>query len=365
MSYEASLTTELLSRNLFSVVSESVLLLFINIVAIVGNFFVILAICRNTALRKITNWYILSLSISDLFVSVTCIPLSLVVIMKGKWLYGDVTCQFQGHVMQIWGCFSLTIVAATAFNRYYRILHPVRYRNMFTKRFAIITAVSSLFLSALASVGITFIIGARFQFGPHTFCTPDFSDQKTKKTVALPIFMTFIIASLTIVIFCYFKVYRAVRRHVILVAPTLRTQIQSRHRAGNNYSSRIEEINSTKMVFVVVLVFCLIWLPLSIIAALYVCNVFLPFWTHLMYDYLFCSIAATNPLIYGLMNKAFRNEYLQIIRCRKPSWVRMTTSRIIDATCGNVTELKYPQKLKHTKGITWTARRIVITLFNL
>ena len=117
MSYEASLTTELLSRNLFSVVFESVLFLFINIVAIVGNVFVILAICRNTALRKITNWYILSLSISDLFVSVTCMPLSLVVIMKGKWLYGDVTCQFQGHVMQIWGCFSLTIVAATAFNR--------------------------------------------------------------------------------------------------------------------------------------------------------------------------------------------------------------------------------------------------------
>ena len=37
----------------------------------------------------------------------------------------------------------------------------------------------------------------------------------------------------------------------------------------------------------------------------------------------------------------------------------MTTSRIIDATCGNVAELKYPQKLKHTKGITGTARRIV------
>ena len=319
MSIETSFEAEVSNRSLSSIISESAIFLIINFTAIIGNTFVIAAISRNPGLRKITHWYILSLAIADWFVAVTCMPLSLGAAIKGQWLYGDVTCQIQGHVMQVWGCFSLTIVAVTAVNRYYRVVRPISYRKIFTKRFAIIIAVSLLGLSSFVAVGMMYVVNARFQFGPHFFCTPAFPDEHTKKTVALPIFLSFIMISLTIVIFCYFKVYRTVRQHVILVAPNLRKEKLSQRRTGKKPPCRFDEINATKMVFAIILVFCLLWLPMSIIGALYVCEVFLPRWTHLMYDYLLFITAATNPLIYGFMNKAFKNEYFRIVRCKEAS----------------------------------------------
>lgn len=303
------------NRTLLESILESLLFIVINSIAIAGNAFVVIAMSRNPALRKITNWYILSLAICDLFVAVTCLPLTLGASIKGQWIYGDVICQIQGHVIQVLACFSLTIVALTAVNRYYRVVRPNLYRKIFTKRFTIIMTASSFAVSALMAVGMMYIMRARFHFGPHFFCTPNFTNRQMKRTVALPVFLAFIIISLFVVIFCYFKVYRVVRRHVILVRPTLLAGA-FQLRKENNLTCRVEEVNATKMVFVIITVYCLLWIPVCIIGALYVCDIVLPRWTHLMYDYLLFISNATNPLIYGLMNKAFRDEYVRILKCK-------------------------------------------------
>ena len=179
-----------------------------------------------------------------------------------------------------------------------------------------INTAACLFSSVLVAVGMMFVLRANFQFGPHFFCTPNFTDKLLKKAISLPIFLAFILISLMVVIFCYFKVYRVVRRHVILVCPNLRTEAfhgQNKH----NFTGRVDEINATKMVFAIITVNCLLWIPVCIIGALYVCDIVLPRWTHLMYDYLLFITTATNPLIYGLMNKAFRDEYVRIMKCEK------------------------------------------------
>ena len=59
-------------------------------------------------------------------------PLTVGASLKGEWIYSDVICQIQGLVLHIWAVFSLTIVAATAVQRYYRVIRPVRFREIFT-----------------------------------------------------------------------------------------------------------------------------------------------------------------------------------------------------------------------------------------
>lgn len=304
------------NRTLASIIVESSIFITINITAIVGNTFVIAAISRNPGLRKITHWYILCLAISDWVVAVTCMPLTLGAAIKGQWLYSDVICQIQGYVIQVWACFSLTIVALTAVNRYYRVVRPALYRKFFTKRLTMIVTTSSFVVCVLMSIGLIFVTRAEFQFGPHFFCTPNFKTQRMKRTVALPIFLALLILPLVVVMFCYFKVYRVVRRHVILVRPNLMREAFKQGNA-NRLACRVDEINATKMVFVIIAVFCLLWLPVCTIGTLYVCDIELPRWTHLMYDYFLFITAATNPLIYGLMNKAFRDEYVRILKCKK------------------------------------------------
>ncbi|XP_068704942.1 melatonin receptor type 1C-like [Montipora foliosa] len=309
-------TDETSRRSVLSTAIESTLFVIINVIAIVGNSFVIAAVLRNPTLRKMANWYMLTLALADLLVAVTCMPLTLGAAIKGQWLYSDVTCQIQGHVIQIWACFSLTTVAATAVHRYYRVIRPVRYREIFTKVFTISMVVSCLVLSTVVPVGMVLYLDARFQFGPHFFCTPNFHTQKSKP-IALTMFLGCIIIPSTILLFCYFKVYRAVRRHVILVVRNLRAQKHTHRSSEIKLSCRVEEINTTKLVFAIITVFCVLWIPMCIIGALFVCGVFLPRWGHMIFDYLMFTTTATNPLIYGLMNKAFRAEYARIIGCKR------------------------------------------------
>ena len=302
-------------RTVLSIATESTIFILINITAILGNCFVLAAILRNPELRKIANWYILTLAMTDLLVAVTCMPLTVGASMKGEWVYGDVICQVQGYVLQIWAFFSLTIVASTAVHRYYRVVRPVRFREIFTKTFTVLMVIACVVLSTAAVVGVLFALDAPFQFGPHFFCTPNFPNQKTKRAAALSVFVGFIAIPCSILFFCYFKVYRTVRRHVVLVMPNLRPQHQ--RQSDMKLSTRVEEINTTKLVFAIITVFCVLWIPLCTIGALYLSDVVLPRWGHLMYDYLMFMTAATNPLIYGLMNKSFRAEYTRIVTCNK------------------------------------------------
>ena len=302
-------------RTVLSIATESTIFILINITAILGNCFVLAAISRNPELRKIANWYILTLAIADLFVAVTCMPLTVGASLKGEWVYSDVICQIQGYVLQIWVFFSLTIVAATAVHRYYRVVRPIRFREVFTKTFIVLMVISCFVLSVAAVMGFPVAIDASYQFGPHLFCTLNFPKQKTKKAIVLLAYVASIAIPSSILLFCYFKVYLAVRRHLILVMPNLRPQ-QQLH-LDMKLSTRVEEIKTTKLVFAIIAVFCVLWIPLCTIGALYVSDVPLPRWVHLMYDYLAFMTAATNPLIYGFTNKSFRTEYVRIVTCNK------------------------------------------------
>ena len=300
-------------RTVLSIATESTIFILINITAILGNCFVLAAISRNPGLRKIANWYILTLAMADLFVAVTCMPLTVGTSIKGEWVYSDVICQIQGYVLHIWWFFSLIIVAAAAVHRYFRVIRPVRFREIFTKTSIILMVISCLILSTATAVGLPFAINVSFQFGPHLFCTLTFPDQKTERAVALSFYVAVVAIPCLILLCCYFKVYRAVRRHLILVMPTLRPQQQ----LHSDSSTRVEEIKTTKLVLAIITVFCVLWIPLCAIGALYMSDVLLPRWVHLMYDYLVFMTTATNPLIYAFMNKSFRAEYARIVRCNK------------------------------------------------
>ena len=240
-------------------------------------------------------------------------PLTVGASIKGEWVYSDVICQIQGYVLHVWAFFSLIIVAATAVHRYFRVVRPVRFRELFTKTLIILMVISCLILSTATMVGLPFALNAPFQFGPHFFCTPTFPDKKIERAVALSIYVAFVAIPSSTLLFCYFKVYRAVRRHLSLVIPNLRPQQQ----LHSDSSTGLEEMKTTKLVLAIIAVFCVLWIPLCTIGALHVSEVLLPRWVHLMYDYLVFMAAATNPLIYGLMNKSFRAEYARIVKCKK------------------------------------------------
>lgn len=50
-----------------------------------GNLLVCLAVCRERRLQNTTNYFLMSLAIADLLVSILVMPLGMIVEMYGKW----------------------------------------------------------------------------------------------------------------------------------------------------------------------------------------------------------------------------------------------------------------------------------------
>ena len=176
-------------RTVWSIATESTIFIIMNITAILGNCFVLAAISRNPRLRKIANWYILTLAMADLFAAVTCMPLTVGASIKGEWVYSDVICQIQGYMLHVWGSFSLIIVAATAVHRYFRVVRPVRFRQLFTKTSIILMVISCFILSTAVAVGLSLASDVLFQFGPHFLCGLTIPDKKNKRAVALTLYV--------------------------------------------------------------------------------------------------------------------------------------------------------------------------------
>ncbi|XP_060085627.1 5-hydroxytryptamine receptor 6-like [Ylistrum balloti] len=104
---------------------------------VAGNVVVLLAVFSNRKLRTVSNMFIVSLSLTDLFVgTIVMIPAALNEIF-GEWLLARAFCS-------IWVSFDVMLTSASILNvclisidRYIAIMTPLRYRTLMTNRRAI------------------------------------------------------------------------------------------------------------------------------------------------------------------------------------------------------------------------------------
>ncbi|XP_070556152.1 histamine H3 receptor-like [Ptychodera flava] len=94
-----------------------------------GNVLVIIAFSREKKLRTWSNFYILNLSIADLFVGSFSIPLCVPYVLLGKWVLGDVLCKFWVFVDYTLCCSSLFSVVLITFDRYCSVTRAIKYRT--------------------------------------------------------------------------------------------------------------------------------------------------------------------------------------------------------------------------------------------
>ena len=104
------------------VICETFFYLLIISMAIAGNSCVLLAVYRNSRLRTVPNYYIVSLAISDILLPLLCAPYSVAVAIVGHWPFNDSVCQSQGFFVIILACASLLILTLTAINRFFRMV---------------------------------------------------------------------------------------------------------------------------------------------------------------------------------------------------------------------------------------------------
>ena len=121
---EESISLELSVRTERTVWAETLLYAVMNLVAFFGNLSVCYAVYRNQRLRTLANMFVVALSVSDILISICCMPFSVVTLFHGRWIFGASFCRFQGFAMFTCTLASLTTMGIIAISRYFCLVKP-------------------------------------------------------------------------------------------------------------------------------------------------------------------------------------------------------------------------------------------------
>ena len=297
--------TEIDSRSTATIVVTTVFLVFYTFMAVVGNTLVCLTAYRKRRSLTVTNIYMVGLSVADIIVSVTVCPFSIFASLLREWPFGYNFAQFQGFIVHVWGGVSLYILLLTAFNRYICVVKPRRYPQFFTKKKAAFSVLFVLVSTIVAAVIVIPTASVVFKWQPHSlYCMAFWPDHSP--VIWFFLLSIYSVLPILLIVFCYGKVFLAVRHHKNAVIPSLRQQ--------NAAIASATEFRTCRILFATVIGFYICWLPFSVLEMLvWLANQPVSSVTSMF------TFASTwiNPAIYGAMNRTMWKEFLKILRCRK------------------------------------------------
>ena len=141
-----------MALSLLATISETTVLCLICFAAVIGNVSLFLIIYKNRNIRTITNMYILNLAAADLLISVLSMPVTLVTIIKERWVFGDTACVILGFFTILSFIATVMSLGMIAINRYFYIVKWNTYPNTFSKKKALLYGAAVWFVSiSLAS----------------------------------------------------------------------------------------------------------------------------------------------------------------------------------------------------------------------
>ncbi|XP_074634607.1 histamine H2 receptor-like [Acropora palmata] len=282
-------------RHIATVVTETTIFALVMIISFLGNLLVCYAVYRNPRLRNPSNYYIISLALTDILLASCAMPLSVAYLATDEWSFGTSACEFFAILTTSMTETSAFNMALMALNRYYKVVKPNKYQAVFKPRNIVTTALLAWIIPMTFAILSVFVFDEEAKPKPgYPICVIQFPK------LSLTAVFGFTYSQYFIIVFCYWKIYRKVKMH----NANLSWQ-----------SSNAVDVKVSKTLFVTVVSFVSLFLPASIIFTLheFLWPTGFPRFGSLLAVFLIFMTSSTNPFIYGYMNRAFRNEFKKFL----------------------------------------------------
>ncbi|KAM7422055.1 hypothetical protein PAMA_010239 [Pampus argenteus] len=308
-------------RSPFSLYVTSVYLL-IFLTGLSGNLLTCTVIVKHKKMRNPTNFYLLSLAMSDLLVLLFGMPLEIYDLWQNyPFPFGEGGCYFKTFLFETVCFASILNVTALSVERYIAVVHPLKTRYLSTNQHAkrVITVV--WVVSMLCAIPNTSLHGI--------FYLPERMEESAICTVLKPLWIYNMVMQITTVCFYFIPMMVISMLYLVMGLHLGRERQQHSGNLGKNCSSntrmKISMENGrrrqvTKMLSIVVAVFGVCWAPFHIERLLWSS---ISQWTDLMhniYQYVhilsgvfFYLSSAVNPVIYSLLSTRFRECFRELV----------------------------------------------------
>ncbi|XP_059397838.1 adenosine receptor A2b-like [Carassius carassius] len=298
-----------------------VLELLIAVLAVAGNVLVCWAVCLNSNLQSITNFFVVSLAVADIAVGLLAIPFA-VTISTGfcSHFHG---CLFIACFVLVLTQSSIFSLLAIAVDRYIAIKIPLRYNSLVTGQRAKGIIAVCWILSVV--IGLTPMLGwnRRVFMGTNSTCPQGMTECLFEKVVTMDYMVYFnffgcVLMPLIVMLAIYAWIFMAARRQLRQMEQKLVHLQGYAHREGSSSRSMLQrEVHAAKSLAIIVGLFAVCWLPLHIINCF---TLFCPLcdrpqaWVMYLAIILSHANSAVNPFIYAYRIRDFRHTFRRIIR---------------------------------------------------
>lgn len=299
---------------------------------LLGNTLVCVAVVKFRHLRsKVTNSFVISLAVSDLFVAVLVMPWRAVSEVAGVWLFG--------RFCDTWVAFDIMCSTASILNlciismdRYWAISSPFRYERKMTRRFAFLMIGVAWTLSILISFIPVQLNWHRADNGSAADNPGDCNASLNRPYAIASSLISFYIP-VVIMVGTYTRIFRIAQTQIRRISsleraagPRARNQPRcaSTHDENPLKTSLKRETKVLKTLSVIMGVFVFCWLPF------FVLNCVVPFCpvedagappcvsdtTFSIFVWFGWANSSLNPVIYAF-NADFRKAFTTILGCSK------------------------------------------------
>lgn len=295
-------------------------LFLIFIFGMVGNVLICLAIyCDRDLRQQQSNYFLFNLAVTDLLTVTFVIPFCAAALIQEDWNFGDAWCQITAFVYYSLAIVGLESLAFISWDRFYAIIHPLKYRANVTLK-KICTAIAFSWFWAVVFTIPCAVLGW-FKYGEYeSMCTYNFSgtgDKWKTQVITYSIFTIVLCVMIPsgVILFCYFRIISVVRqqgRRVNTITSTETPKTSRRHAWRNCY-----RFKGFRTITLVIVLFILSWTPFSVTRLIKTVT-----WNHEIIPASVDTFAtvlsllstAANPVAYSLFRKDFRRAFKRLFR---------------------------------------------------
>ncbi|XP_063058515.1 dopamine receptor D1b [Engraulis encrasicolus] len=346
MNFSTVLDSNVSERDSSKRVLTGCFLFLLILTTLLGNTLVCAAVTKFRHLRtKVTNFFVISLAISDLLVAILVMPWKAATEIVGFWPFGA--------FCNVWVAFDIMCSTASILNlcvisvdRYWAISSPFRYERKMTPKVAFVMISVAWTLSVLISFIPVQLNWHKAQTTSYSELNttyldipPDNCDSSLNRTYAISSSLISFYIPVAIMIVTYTRIYRIAQKQIRRISALERAaeNAKNRHSMGAGNSSGVGESESSfKMSFkretkvlktlsVIMGVFVCCWLPFFIL------NCMVPFCepsvdgsdlpcisstTFDVFVWFGWANSSLNPIIYAF-NADFRKAFSILLGCHR------------------------------------------------
>uniref|UniRef100_A0A8R1I160 G_PROTEIN_RECEP_F1_2 domain-containing protein n=1 Tax=Caenorhabditis japonica TaxID=281687 RepID=A0A8R1I160_CAEJA len=278
-----------------------------------GNLLVVMSVVRFKALQSVRNMFIVSLSVSDIFVAIVSGSVTPISAFSKVWLFGAPLCHLLPLLQGTALSFSTLTLTAIAIDRYILICHPTKepIRKDQALKMIIFNSGISIGLSAPLFMKQELVSYRNFC---GEYCTENWGpDAYLRSVYGTVVFIIQFVFPLITITFCYASISIKLRRGVFVRGSQKELMSEARRQLTQR------RLRTNRMLIIMTVTFALSWLPA-------VGFNFLRDYSALpsiinKQDYLFgiifhcISMTSTivNPFLYGYCNEHFRAAFVALL----------------------------------------------------